>query len=182
MVWSKKRIVIVASNKGSAVSKPLYSLFWQPSTTTARDGTGELFWLELVIYCKVSPLSVQELKNLIPKSAVGTLSANSSNVINLIIDAYNVSHLESFVQLDHNRALNTLSQLSHLKEKKNSHKKFSLMLLSKAFVCHIRSKHGNRMLTFVWSWFIFLFYFFLSGSRFPLRSFWKTASFQKEWP
>uniref|UniRef100_A0A8C2X804 Integrin beta n=1 Tax=Cyclopterus lumpus TaxID=8103 RepID=A0A8C2X804_CYCLU len=31
----------------------------------------------------------QELKNLIPKSAVGTLSANSSNVINLIIDAYN---------------------------------------------------------------------------------------------
>ncbi|KAJ8395062.1 hypothetical protein AAFF_G00040130 [Aldrovandia affinis] len=31
----------------------------------------------------------KELKNLIPKSAVGTLSANSSNVINLIIDAYN---------------------------------------------------------------------------------------------
>ncbi|XP_013871600.1 integrin beta-1 [Austrofundulus limnaeus] len=31
----------------------------------------------------------QELKNLIPKSAVGTLSSNSSNVINLIIDAYN---------------------------------------------------------------------------------------------
>uniref|UniRef100_A0A8C8HW94 Integrin beta n=1 Tax=Oncorhynchus tshawytscha TaxID=74940 RepID=A0A8C8HW94_ONCTS len=30
-----------------------------------------------------------ELKNLIPKSAVGILSANSSNVINLIIDAYN---------------------------------------------------------------------------------------------
>ncbi|CAD7691041.1 integrin beta-1 isoform 1-T2 [Lycaon pictus] len=31
----------------------------------------------------------KELKNLIPKSAVGTLSANSSNVIQLIIDAYN---------------------------------------------------------------------------------------------
>uniref|UniRef100_A0A673H0K9 Integrin beta n=1 Tax=Sinocyclocheilus rhinocerous TaxID=307959 RepID=A0A673H0K9_9TELE len=31
----------------------------------------------------------KELKNLIPKSAVGTLSANSSNVINLIVDAYN---------------------------------------------------------------------------------------------
>ncbi|KAM9307918.1 integrin beta-1-A-like [Gastrophryne carolinensis] len=31
----------------------------------------------------------QELKNLIPKSAVGTLSANSSNVIQLIIDSYN---------------------------------------------------------------------------------------------
>ncbi|KAJ8375991.1 hypothetical protein SKAU_G00065710 [Synaphobranchus kaupii] len=31
----------------------------------------------------------KELENLIPKSAVGTLSANSSNVINLIIDAYN---------------------------------------------------------------------------------------------
>ncbi|KAJ3611703.1 hypothetical protein NHX12_021717 [Muraenolepis orangiensis] len=35
----------------------------------------------------------KELKNLIPKSAVGTLSANSSNVINLIIDAYNNSKL-----------------------------------------------------------------------------------------
>ncbi|TRY89151.1 hypothetical protein DNTS_018073 [Danionella cerebrum] len=33
--------------------------------------------------------SAEELKNLIPKSAVGTLSANSSNVINLIVDAYN---------------------------------------------------------------------------------------------
>lgn len=33
----------------------------------------------------------KELKNLIPKSAVGTLSSNSSNVIQLIIDAYNVS-------------------------------------------------------------------------------------------
>ncbi|XP_030624832.1 integrin beta-1 isoform X2 [Chanos chanos] len=31
----------------------------------------------------------KELKKLIPKSAVSTLSANSSNVINLIIDAYN---------------------------------------------------------------------------------------------
>ncbi|XP_061111269.1 integrin beta-1-like isoform X1 [Conger conger] len=31
----------------------------------------------------------KELKNLIPKSAVGTLSSNSSNVINLIIEAYN---------------------------------------------------------------------------------------------
>ena len=31
----------------------------------------------------------KELKNLIPKSAVGTLAANSSNVIQLIIDAYN---------------------------------------------------------------------------------------------
>uniref|UniRef100_A0A8C5MHH6 Integrin beta n=1 Tax=Leptobrachium leishanense TaxID=445787 RepID=A0A8C5MHH6_9ANUR len=31
----------------------------------------------------------KELKNLIPKSAVGTLSANSSNVIKLIIDSYN---------------------------------------------------------------------------------------------
>ncbi|XP_075443846.1 integrin beta-1 isoform X3 [Ascaphus truei] len=31
----------------------------------------------------------KELKNLIPKSAVGTLSANSSNVIQLIIESYN---------------------------------------------------------------------------------------------
>ena len=44
------------------------------------------------LYSKLS-LFPQELKNLIPKSAVGTLSANSSNVINLIIDAYNVSML-----------------------------------------------------------------------------------------
>ncbi|KAG5265319.1 hypothetical protein AALO_G00240950 [Alosa alosa] len=33
----------------------------------------------------------KELQNLIPKSAVGTLSSNSSNVINLIIEAYNVA-------------------------------------------------------------------------------------------
>ncbi|ROI24859.1 Integrin beta-1 [Anabarilius grahami] len=33
----------------------------------------------------------QELKNLIPKSAVGTLSSDSNNVIDLIIDAYNVT-------------------------------------------------------------------------------------------
>ncbi|XP_043922124.1 integrin beta-1 [Protopterus annectens] len=32
---------------------------------------------------------IKELQNLIPKSAVGTLSSNSSNVIQLIIDAYN---------------------------------------------------------------------------------------------
>ncbi|XP_012724843.2 LOW QUALITY PROTEIN: integrin beta-1 [Fundulus heteroclitus] len=40
----------------------------------------------------------KELKNLIPKSAVGTLSSNSSNVIKLIIDAYN--SLSSEVILD----------------------------------------------------------------------------------
>lgn len=34
---------------------------------------------------------LQELKNLIPKSAVGTLTSDSNNVIDLIIDAYNVS-------------------------------------------------------------------------------------------
>lgn len=43
----------------------------------------------------------QELKNLIPKSAVGTLSANSSNVINLIIDAYN--SLSSEVVLENSK-------------------------------------------------------------------------------
>uniref|UniRef100_A0A2K6ELV9 Integrin beta n=1 Tax=Propithecus coquereli TaxID=379532 RepID=A0A2K6ELV9_PROCO len=41
----------------------------------------------------------KELKNLIPKSAVGTLSANSSNVIQLIIDAYNVMCLLYFFRL-----------------------------------------------------------------------------------
>uniref|UniRef100_A0A8D0A896 Integrin beta n=1 Tax=Sander lucioperca TaxID=283035 RepID=A0A8D0A896_SANLU len=43
----------------------------------------------------------KELKNLIPKSAVGTLSSNSSNVIKLIIDAYN--SLSSEVILENNR-------------------------------------------------------------------------------
>ncbi|XP_041658556.1 integrin beta-1-like isoform X2 [Cheilinus undulatus] len=42
-----------------------------------------------------------ELKNLIPKSAVGTLSSNSSNVIKLIIDAYN--SLSSEVILENGR-------------------------------------------------------------------------------
>ncbi|XP_056277326.1 integrin beta-1-like [Pseudoliparis swirei] len=43
----------------------------------------------------------KELKNLIPKSAVGTLSSNSSNVIKLIIDAYN--SLSSEVILENGR-------------------------------------------------------------------------------
>uniref|UniRef100_H3CRB1 Integrin beta n=1 Tax=Tetraodon nigroviridis TaxID=99883 RepID=H3CRB1_TETNG len=40
----------------------------------------------------------KELKNLIPKSAVGTLSSNSSNVINLIIDAYNALSSEVILE------------------------------------------------------------------------------------
>uniref|UniRef100_A0A3P9LZ69 Integrin beta n=1 Tax=Oryzias latipes TaxID=8090 RepID=A0A3P9LZ69_ORYLA len=43
----------------------------------------------------------KELKNLIPKSAVGTLSSNSSNVIKLILDAYN--SLSSEVTLEHGK-------------------------------------------------------------------------------
>uniref|UniRef100_A0A8C5FMP3 Integrin beta n=1 Tax=Gadus morhua TaxID=8049 RepID=A0A8C5FMP3_GADMO len=43
----------------------------------------------------------KELKNLIPKSAVGTLSSNSSNVIKLIIDSYN--SLSSEVILENSR-------------------------------------------------------------------------------
>uniref|UniRef100_A0A8C8JTD2 Integrin beta n=1 Tax=Oncorhynchus tshawytscha TaxID=74940 RepID=A0A8C8JTD2_ONCTS len=43
----------------------------------------------------------KELKNLIPKSAVGTLSSNSSNVIKLIIDSYN--SLSSEVILENNK-------------------------------------------------------------------------------
>lgn len=35
-------------------------------------------------------LLIQELSKLIPKSAVGELSENSSNVVQLIMDAYNV--------------------------------------------------------------------------------------------
>ncbi|XP_014878164.1 integrin beta-1 isoform X2 [Poecilia latipinna] len=49
----------------------------------------------------------QELKNLIPKSAVGTLSANSSNVINLIIDAYNA--LSSEVILENTKVSNNVT-------------------------------------------------------------------------
>uniref|UniRef100_A0A8C7X4M5 Integrin beta n=1 Tax=Oryzias sinensis TaxID=183150 RepID=A0A8C7X4M5_9TELE len=57
----------------------------------------------------------QELKNLIPKSAVGTLSANSSNVINLIIDAYN--SLSSEVILENSKLPEgvTIAYKSHCK-------------------------------------------------------------------
>ncbi|XP_040208567.1 integrin beta-1-A-like [Rana temporaria] len=40
----------------------------------------------------------KELKNLVPKSAVGTLSSNSSNVIQLIIDSYNSLSSELFLE------------------------------------------------------------------------------------
>lgn len=40
----------------------------------------------------------KELKNLIPKSAVGTLSSNSSNIIKLIIDAYNSLSSEALLE------------------------------------------------------------------------------------
>ncbi|XP_066508322.1 integrin beta-1-like [Hoplias malabaricus] len=49
---------------------------------------------------EVQPL-YKELSALIPKSAVGTLSANSSNVIQLIIDAYN--SLSSELNLDNTK-------------------------------------------------------------------------------
>ncbi|XP_069047332.1 integrin beta-1 isoform X1 [Lepisosteus oculatus] len=57
----------------------------------------------------------RELKNLIPKSAVGTLSANSSNVINLIIDAYN--SLSSEVILENSKLPDGVSikYVSHCK-------------------------------------------------------------------
>uniref|UniRef100_A0A8B9L7G3 Integrin beta n=1 Tax=Astyanax mexicanus TaxID=7994 RepID=A0A8B9L7G3_ASTMX len=57
----------------------------------------------------------KELKNLIPKSAVGTLSANSSNVIKLIIDAYN--SLSSEVILENTKLPEgvSISYVSHCK-------------------------------------------------------------------
>uniref|UniRef100_A0A8D0A1V8 Integrin beta n=1 Tax=Sander lucioperca TaxID=283035 RepID=A0A8D0A1V8_SANLU len=55
----------------------------------------------------------QELKNLIPKSAVGTLSANSSNVINLIIDAYNVSILARMLIFKH--PCKTITHMNRMK-------------------------------------------------------------------
>ncbi|KAI5610197.1 integrin, beta 1b precursor, partial [Silurus asotus] len=57
----------------------------------------------------------KELKNLIPKSAVGTLSANSSNVIKLIIDAYN--SLSSEVILENSKLPEgvSISYISHCK-------------------------------------------------------------------
>ncbi|KAB5535633.1 hypothetical protein PHYPO_G00120130 [Pangasianodon hypophthalmus] len=57
----------------------------------------------------------KELKNLIPKSAVGTLSANSSNVIKLIIDAYN--SLSSEVILENSKLPEgvSISYVSHCK-------------------------------------------------------------------
>ncbi|XP_041928641.1 integrin beta-1-like isoform X1 [Alosa sapidissima] len=57
----------------------------------------------------------KELQNLIPKSAVGTLSSNSSNVINLIIEAYN--SLSSEVILENNKLPEgvSISYVSHCK-------------------------------------------------------------------
>ncbi|XP_037386868.1 integrin beta-1-A-like isoform X1 [Pygocentrus nattereri] len=57
----------------------------------------------------------KELKNLIPKSAVGTLSSNSSNVIKLIIDAYN--SLSSEVILENSKLPEgvSISYVSHCK-------------------------------------------------------------------
>ncbi|XP_026061500.1 integrin beta-1-like isoform X2 [Carassius auratus] len=57
----------------------------------------------------------QELKNLIPKSAVGTLSSDSGNVINLIIDAYN--SLSSEIILENSRLPEgvSISYISHCK-------------------------------------------------------------------
>ncbi|KAG5850496.1 hypothetical protein ANANG_G00083080 [Anguilla anguilla] len=57
----------------------------------------------------------KKLQNLIPKSAIGTLSANSSNVINLIIDAYN--SLSSEVILENSKLPNgvTITYQSHCK-------------------------------------------------------------------
>ncbi|XP_072524475.1 integrin beta-1-like [Salminus brasiliensis] len=63
---------------------------------------------------KVQPL-YKELSDLIPKSAVGTLSANSSNVIQLIIDAYN--SLSSEVILENSKLPDgvSISYVSHCK-------------------------------------------------------------------
>ncbi|XP_062844059.1 integrin beta-1-like isoform X2 [Trichomycterus rosablanca] len=57
----------------------------------------------------------KKLKNLIPKSTVETLSANSSNVIKLIIDAY--KSLSSEVILEHSKPPEgvTISYVSHCK-------------------------------------------------------------------
>ncbi|KAK7163526.1 hypothetical protein R3I93_007551 [Phoxinus phoxinus] len=57
----------------------------------------------------------QELKNLIPKSAVGTLTSDSNNVIDLIIDAYN--SLSSEVILENSRLPEgvSISYISHCK-------------------------------------------------------------------
>uniref|UniRef100_A0A673MLC0 Integrin beta n=1 Tax=Sinocyclocheilus rhinocerous TaxID=307959 RepID=A0A673MLC0_9TELE len=57
----------------------------------------------------------QELKNLIPKSAVGTLSSDSGNVIKLIIDAYN--SLSSEIILENSRLPEgvSISYISHCK-------------------------------------------------------------------
>ncbi|KAG5850495.1 hypothetical protein ANANG_G00083070 [Anguilla anguilla] len=57
----------------------------------------------------------KKLQNLIPKSAIGTLSANSSNVINLIIDAY--SSLSSEVILKNSKLPKgvTITYQSHCK-------------------------------------------------------------------
>lgn len=53
--------------------------------------TPEPVLLESFIHSPAPPPSLQELSQLIPKSAVGELSEDSSNVVQLIMDAYDVS-------------------------------------------------------------------------------------------
>uniref|UniRef100_A0A673MIY7 Integrin beta n=1 Tax=Sinocyclocheilus rhinocerous TaxID=307959 RepID=A0A673MIY7_9TELE len=57
----------------------------------------------------------QELSALIPKSAVGTLSTNSSNVIQLIIDAYNSLSSEVILENSKLPAGVSISYISHCK-------------------------------------------------------------------
>lgn len=115
--------------------------------------------------------SVQELKNLIPKSAVGTLSANSSNVINLIIDAYNVSaRLTSSIYTDRNiqpvvapwKPLHYLSKLLWKTELPECFFFFGVLTI------YISCQWAT----------------FSVGvcSLFRLKLFWRTASFPKMWP
>lgn len=67
---------------------PQRSIFLSPICPPSRPS--EAHFSGVVTHDFSQLLIIQELSKLIPKSAVGELSENSSNVVQLIMDAYNV--------------------------------------------------------------------------------------------
>uniref|UniRef100_A0A673JVW1 Integrin beta n=1 Tax=Sinocyclocheilus rhinocerous TaxID=307959 RepID=A0A673JVW1_9TELE len=102
--------------------QPVYQVIKQTSFVSTSIGKSDSVTLLEIKYCMGKNawtncfyLCLQELKNLIPKSAVGTLSSDSGNVIKLIIDAYN--SLSSEIILENSRLPEgvSISYISHCK-------------------------------------------------------------------
>lgn len=79
-------------NARSSHPKPSlsFSKTYSPPPIHPPSKPPEAHFPRAVTYHFLKPLITQELSKLIPKSAVGELSENSSNVVQLIMDAYNV--------------------------------------------------------------------------------------------